>query len=222
MPKPTILIIEDDPLIRTELQIFLRNVGYSVSCVTNFKDPLEQVKEVCPDLILLDVNLPKQDGFTLCSAIRSFTLTPILFITGRNTAVDELQALTLGGNDYVTKPYNIPVLLARINLLLRHGEAKDPHIPEYRGFRLNPVEGTLTIAGREVELTKTELKIMYYFFTHPHEIIPRVELAEYLRDNEIHIDDNSLSVNIMRIREKLRSLGVDDLIQTKRGMGYRV
>lgn len=221
---PRILLIEDDPLIREELQLLLSNAGYTVDMVTDFADPLEQVRSFSPDLILLDINLPGQDGYALCSSIRSFSTTPILFITGRNTAMDELQALTLGGDDYITKPYNIPVLLARINLLLRRcstASAENCHV-EYKGIKLNLVAGTLSFETQEIELTKTELKIMHYFFTHPNEIVTRLELVEYLWDNEIHIDDNTLSVNIMRIREKLRSLGADDLIQTKRGMGYKI
>ena len=221
---PRILLIEDDPLIREELQLLLSNAGYTVDMVTDFAAPLEQVRSFSPDLILLDINLPGQDGYTLCTSIRSFSATPILFITGRNTAMDELQALTLGGDDYITKPYNIPVLLARINrLLCRCGTASaETCHAEYQGIKLNLVAGTLSFGTQEIELTKTELKIMHYFFTHPNEIVTRLELVEYLWDNEIHIDDNTLSVNILRIREKLRSLGADDLIQTKRGMGYKI
>ena len=137
--------------------------------------------------------------------------------------MDELQALTLGGDDYISKPYNIPILLARINRLLQRTQAaQQPVRLQHNGITLNLVSGTLTADGGEIELTKTELKIMHYLFTHPGEIVPRLDLVEYLWDNEIHIDDNTLSVNIMRIREKLRSLGRDEWIQTKRGMGYRI
>ena len=221
---PKILLIEDDPLIREELQLLLSNAGYTVNAITDFSDPLEKARSFSPDLILLDINLPGQDGYTLCTSIRSFSATPILFITGRNTAMDELQALTLGGDDYISKPYNIPVLLARINrLLCRCGTASaETCHAEYKDIKLNLVAGTLSFGTQEIELTKPELKIMHYFFTHPNEIVTRLELVEYLWDNEIHIDDNTLSVNIMRIREKLRSLGADDLIQTKRGMGYKI
>lgn len=221
---PKILLIEDDPLIREELHTLLSNTGYTVAAVTDFNTTLAQVRSFSPDLILLDINLPGQDGYALCTSIRSFSTTPILFITGRNTAMDELQALTLGGDDYVTKPYNIPVLLARINLLLRRysTSSKETYQIEYKGIHLNLVAGTLNFKAQEAELTKTELKIMHYLFTHPNEIVSRLELVEYLWDNEIHIDDNTLSVNIMRIRDKLRSLGADGLIQTKRGMGYKI
>ena len=218
-----ILIIEDEKLIREELETLLSNTGFAVTSVTDFGNTLEHIKAESPDLILLDINLPGQNGYSLCASIRKFSDVPILFITGRSTTMDELQALTLGGDDFITKPYNIPILLARINSLLKRGQVsrQSGHL-EYNGITLNPVAGTLATDGHEIELTKTELKIMYYLFEHTGEIVPRLDLVEYLWDNEIHIDDNTLSVNIMRIREKLRSLGRGDLIQTKRGMGYKI
>lgn len=217
-----IVIIEDEELIRDELKTLLIHAGYAVDCVISFEDTMGFIKSASPDLILLDVNLPGQDGYRLCSSIRTFSATPILFITGRNTPMDELQALTLGGDDFIAKPYNIPVLLARINLLLRRGTTKQTNTMEYKGIQLNLIAGTLTADGKEIELTKTELKIMYYLFNHTREIVPRIDLVEFLWDNGIHMDDNALSVNIMRIREKLRFLGMSDFIQTKRGMGYKI
>lgn len=131
--------------------------------------------------------------------------------------------MTIGGDDYVTKPYNIPILLARINLLLKKRKIEDQScLMEYKQIQLNLVSGTLSLKGKEIELTKTELKIMYYLFSHSEKIVSRLELVEYLWDNEIHIDDNTLSVNIMRIREKLYNIGINNLIQTKRGMGYKI
>ena len=223
MNPSKILIIEDEELIRDELKTLLSNAGYDVECVTDFDNALDHVHEFFPDLILLDINLPGKDGYSLCSSIRSFSETPILFITGRSTAMDELQALTLGGDDYISKPYNIPVLLARIKLLLKRGKTAEPmsHM-EYRNIRLDLAAGTLSYKGSTIDLTKTELKIIYCLFQHPGEIVPRLDLVEYLWDNDIHIDDNALSVNIMRLRDKLCSLGIDDLIQTKRGMGYKI
>lgn len=215
-----IVIIEDEKLIREELQTLLSNAGFIVVCITDFAHTLTQIRQEAPNLILLDINLPEQDGYHLCASIRTFSNVPILFITGRNTTMDELQALTIGGDDYLSKPYNIPILLARIhNLLKREQPAK---YFEYKGIRLNLVAGTLVFNRQEMELTKTEIKILYFLFQHPGEIVPRLDLVEYLWDNAIHIDDNTLSVNIMRIREKLRTLGIEELIQTKRGMGYKI
>lgn len=221
MKQDLILIIEDEQLIRDELATLLVNGGFAVECVIDFSSVIDHIKALCPDLILLDITLPGQDGYRLCTTIRSFTTTPILFLTGRTSPMDELQALTLGGDDYITKPFHIPILLARINLLLKRKETNQPCILEHKGIRLHTVAGTLACNGKETELTKTGLKIIYCLFRHPGEIVSRLELVEYLWDNEIHIDDNTLSVNIMRIREKLHVLGKDDLIQTKRGMGYK-
>ena len=131
-----IVIVEDEELIREELKTLLINAGYVVDCVTNFAKTIDYIKSAFPDLILLDINLPEQDGYRLCSSIRSFSTTPILFITGRNTTMDELQALTLGGDDYITKPYNIPILLARINLLLRRGTSEQISVMEHNGCLL--------------------------------------------------------------------------------------
>lgn len=218
-----ILLVEDEVLIREELTTILTNAGYLVESIVDFQNSLEQIRDAQPDLILLDVNLPGQDGYSLCAAIRSFSSTPIIFITGRNTAMDELQALTLGGDDYIAKPYNIPVMLARIGRLISHEQPGDhKEYIEYKAIRLYPIAGVLAFNGNKAELTKTELKIIHYLFTHTGEIVSRLDLVEYLWDNEVHIDDNTLSVNMMRLRDKLQSLGIENLIQTKRGMGYKV
>lgn len=218
-----ILLVEDEVLIREELTTILTNAGYLVESIVNFQNSLEQIRDAQPDLILLDVNLPGQDGYSLCAAIRSFSSTPIIFITGRNTAMDELQALTLGGDDYIAKPYNIPVMLVRIGRLISHEQSGNhKKYIEYKDIRLYPIAGVLAFNGKKAELTKTELKIIHYLFTHTGEIVSRLDLVEYLWDNEVHIDDNTLSVNMMRLRDKLHSLGIENLIQTKRGMGYKV
>ena len=218
-----ILLVEDDKLIRDEMETLLVNAGFSVRSVEDFDNTLEHIREEMPDLLLLDINLPGQNGYSLCARVRRFSEVPILFVTGRNTAMDELQALTLGGDDYIAKPYNIPILLARIDRLLKRGKGTaQPECLEYNGIILNPVAGTLAANEQERELTRTELKIMYYLFQHAGQIVPRLELVEYLWDNEIHIDDNTLSVNVMRIRDKLRGMGIGELIQTRRGMGYKI
>lgn len=218
-----ILIVEDEALIREELGTLLSNAGFAVGYVTDFANTLAQIKTEAPDLILLDINLPGQNGYSICPSVRRFSDVPVLFLTGRSTTMDELQALTLGGDDFISKPCNIPILLARIHALLKRGQAaRPPACLKYNGIILNPISGTLAADGQEVELTKTELKIIYCLFERPGEIVSRLDLVEYLWDNAIHIDDNTLSVNIMRIREKLRSLGRGDLIQTKRGMGYKI
>jgi len=215
-----ILIIEDDEIIRSELSQFLNNAGYETVVPDLQQDMTDVVNETYPDLILLDINLPYQDGYTLCRQIRQFSQTPIIFITARDTAMDELNGLMMGGDDYIRKPYNLPVLIARIEALLRRTDKRDDVSIEYHGILLDPITATMLYNGSSAELSKTELKITYYLFQHPGKIIPRIELIEFLWDNHIHIDDNTLSVHMTRLREKMGQIGVKGLIRTKRGMGY--
>lgn len=219
-----ILIIEDDKVIYEELAEFLNNSGYKTAVPDLDRDLIETIKNSDPSLILLDINLPHQDGFALCRKIRSFSQVPIIFITSRDNSMDELNALMMGGDDYITKPYNLPVLLARIQTLLKRTDhiTQPAEIISYKGSILNTVSGKMEFQGAAVELTKTELKIMYYLLSRPDQIVPRVDLIEYLWDNQIHIDDNTLSVNVTRLRSKLNEIGIENLIQTKRGMGYKV
>lgn len=218
-----ILIVEDEALIREELQLLLSNAGFEAVCVTDFENTLACIRAEAPDLILLDINLPGQNGYSLCTAVRRQSEVPILFLTGRDTAMDELQALTLGGDDFIAKPCNVPILLARIHALLKRGQpVRWGEELRHNGVILRPAAGTLAVDGQETELTKTELKILYCLFTRAGEIVPRLDLVEYLWDSEIHIDDNTLSVHITRIREKLHRLGKDGWIQTRRGMGYKI
>ncbi|MCM1044827.1 MAG: response regulator transcription factor [Candidatus Gastranaerophilales bacterium] len=218
-----ILIIEDDPVIRDELALLLSNEGYQTLAVTKFSNAAMQVSEYNPNLILLDLNLPGRDGLSLCADIRRVSSTPIIFVTSRDSAVDELRALSLGGDDYITKPYNIPVLLARIKAVLRRsGGAAEPDTLSTDGLTLHLTQGTASAGGKTVELTRNELKILSYLMTHAGKIVSRADLIEVLWESQIYIDDNTLSVNVTRLRGKLAELGLPDLIKTRRGMGYQL
>ena len=218
----TIMIVEDDPVIREELAFLLGNENYRALPVTDFETILEQVRSVCPDLVLLDLGLPERDGLSLCAAIRK--VSPIIVVTSRTSALDELQALNLGSDDYVTKPYNIPILLARIRAVLRRnsGESAEPDLLKAAGLQVSLAKGTVTAAGHTAELTRNELKILAHLMAHTGEIVSRTDLIEVLWDNQIYIDDNTLSVNITRLRSKLERLGRPDVIKTRRGMGYQL
>ncbi|CEJ73611.1 two component transcriptional regulator [[Clostridium] sordellii] len=217
-----ILIIEDDRVIRDELVQFLENAEYKTTVPNLDGNVTDTVKKSNPDLILLDVNLPTQDGFFICRQIRHFSKVPIIFITARDNTMDELNGLTMGGDDYITKPYNLPILLARIKSLLKRSERADNQRIYYNGIILNPISANVEYNGEVVELSKTELKIIYYLFQNCGEVVPRIELIEFLWDNHIHIDDNTLSVHMTRLRDKLKIIGIKDFIQTKRGMGYKI
>ena len=218
----TIMIVEDDPVIREELAFLLENENYQVCPVTDFKTVPEQVRSVCPDLVLLDLGLPERDGLSLCAAIRK--IAPVIVVTSRTSAMDELHALNLGSDDYVTKPYNIPVLLARVKAVLRRsgGESAEPDILRAAGLQLSLTKGIVSAAGQTAELTRNELKILAHLMAHAGEIVSRADLIEALWDSQIYIDDNTLSVNVTRLRGKLEGLGMPDVIKTRRGMGYQL
>ncbi len=218
-----IMIIEDDSVIRDELALLLSNEGYQTVAVTEFTNVAVQVSDYNPNLILLDLNLPNRDGLALCADIRRVGSIPIIFVTCRDSATDELQALSLGGDDYITKPYNIPVLLARIKAVLRRsaGTAESDTL-EAGGLTLHLTQGTASAGAESVELTRNELKILSYLMSNAGKIVSRADLIEVLWESQIYIDDNTLSVNVTRLRGKLEELGLPDLIKTRRGMGYQL
>ena len=220
-----ILIIEDDIEIREELKILLQNSGYEVETITDFKNIEKQVFEIDSHLILLDINLPEKSGYEICSKIRAKSKIPIIFVTSRNSSMDELKGIMIGGDDYIEKPYNVPILLARIQNLLNRtyseNNQKESKI-EFKGITLDILKSQIQYKEKTIELTKTEVKTIYYLFKNRDRIIPRTEIIDYLWDNEVYADDNSLSVIITRVREKLKEIGVNNLIETKRGQGYKL
>ncbi|MCI9026576.1 MAG: response regulator transcription factor [Lawsonibacter sp.] len=218
-----IIIIEDDPAIREELALLLENEGYQATAVTDFSDVPRQVLAAAPGLILLDLGLPGRDGMSLCLDIRKVSRTPIIFVTSRDSASDELRALSLGGDDYITKPYNIPVLLARIRAVLRRaGGPAESDTLEAEGLTLHLTRGTVSAGGGSAELTRNELKILAYLMAHAGQIVSRADLIDALWDSQIYIDDNTLSVNMTRLRAKLEEIGLPGFIKTRRGMGYQL
>lgn len=219
-----IMIIEDDGAVRDELALILRNEGYDALAVTEFEAVADQVRAAGPDLVLLDLGLPGRDGFLLCAELRRDSGVPVIFVTSRDGAMDELWALSMGGDDYVTKPYNIPVLLARIRAVLRRrgGGAGEGDALEAGGLRLSLIRGTACYGGRSVELSRNELRILAHLMGRPGAIVSRADLLDALWDSHIYIDDNTLSVNMTRLRAKLAELGLPEFIKTRRGMGYQI
>lgn len=217
-----ILIAEDDASIRRELSSALCRQGYETVCPTDFSLLADVVRMQSPDLILLDIGLPGTDGFKLCSEIRGFSRVPIIFVTSRNTDLDELMSISIGGDDFVTKPYNLPILLARISSLLARAYPTAQPPESYKGVVLDTAAGKACYQNQMADFTKNEIKILHYLFQNRGRIVSRTDLIEYLWDNELFVDDNTLSVNITRIRAKLDSIGVHNFIQTKRGLGYMI
>ena len=219
-----IMIIEDDPAIREELTLLLENEGYLPLTVTNFDDIRGQAVRERPDLILLDIGLPGKDGFSLCAALRKVIPAPVIFVTSRDSGVDEVRALSLGGDDYITKPYSVPILLARIKAVLRRssGDLEPADILEAGGLHLSLRKGVVSANGKIAELTRNELQILVCLMSHAGQIVSRADLIDTLWDNQIYIDDNTLSVNMTRLRGKLTEIGLPDAIKTRRGMGYQL
>lgn len=221
--KFKILIVEDDPVIQTQLKNLLAGNGYEAETITDFQNVMEQVKSFAPHLLLLDIKLPGNDGFMICSQIRAVSDMPIIFVTSSNTDMDELNSIMLGGDAFMTKPYNTAILLAKIDALLKrvYGDGQK-EILTWNGAMLHLESGFIEHDGRKAELTRNEMKILYYLFRHAGEICSRNDIIDFLWDSQLYIDDNALSVNMTRIREKLAGIGLTDFIQTKHRQGYRL
>ena len=220
-----IFVVEDEPIIRKELKILFENAMYKVTAPEEFECLEKRVMKEKPDLVLLDVNLPGKGGFDICTQIREQTDIPIIFLTSRTDSMDELTGILKGGDDYITKPYQAPILLARIAAVLKRTkgqELKEETLFVHSGVELNISKCRLSCQGNDIDLTKNEMKILHLLFLHAGKFVARMDLIEYLWENRIFIDDNTLSVHITRIREKLKSIGVRDFIETKRGIGYRI
>ena len=219
-----IFIVEDEKTIREELSIFLSRYGYKIEAPNNFENIIEKIKDSDPDLILLDINLPIFDGYYICREIRKFSEVPIIVVTSRNSDVDELMSMNLGADDFITKPYNTHILVARIEAILkrinRNSNVYD--ILDYNGMKVNLSNGTVSYSDKIIEITKNELKIISYLIKNKGKIVSREELMNYLWDCEMFIDDNTLSVNVTRIRKKLAEIGLSNIIETRRGLGYIV
>lgn len=217
-----ILIIEDDKKIREELELFLNKNGFEAVSLNHFQNVIEDVLEHKADLILLDINLPVVDGEYICKEIRKVSNVPIIMVTSRNNEIDELLSLNNGADQYVTKPYNIQILLAKINALLKRSQNTDTNQNKIncKEFILNISKGIIETDTKQIELTKNESKILYYLVQKRGQIVAREEIMSYLWDSESFIDDNTLTVNMKRLRAKLEEIQLQDLIETKRGQGY--
>lgn len=219
-----IMIIEDDPAIQDELALLLQYEGYDTLTISDFTKIPDQAGRYRPDLILLDIGLPGQDGFSLCAKLQKSVSAPVIFVTSLDSGQDEVRALSLGGDDYITKPYSVPVLLARIKAVLRRGgkSSRPADTLTACGLQLQLAKGTVSSDAGTAVLTRNELRILACLMEHAGEIVPRADLIDMLWDHQIYIDDNTLSVNVTRLRTKLAEIGLPDLIRTRRGMGYQL
>ena len=173
-------------------------------------------------MVLLDINLPIYDGYYICREIRKKSEVPIIIVTSRDSDMDELMSMNLGADDFVTKPYNTQILLARIAALLKRSNNKTTsiNILNYKNLQLNLSNAKITCNNKEAELTKNEVKILSYLMNHQGQIVSRDLLMEYLWSTDYFVDDSTLTVNITRLRKKLEEIGIENVIETRRGLGY--
>ena len=217
-----ILIVEDDEKLSKELKIFLDKNGYDSVILQKFDNAVEDILEENADLILLDINLPYTDGEYICKEIRKTSDVPIIMVTSRDNEMDELISLNYGADQYVTKPFNIQILLAKIAGLIKRNQNADKSQEKIKcnEFILNVSKSVIEKENKKIELTKNELKILHYLVLNQGKIVTREEIMNYLWESENFIDDNTLTVNMTRLRSKLEELGIKDSIETKRGQGY--
>ncbi len=217
-----LMIIEDSQIIIEELKSLLTRYGYEVITSENFENIIEDIKNENPDLILLDINLPVYDGFYICREVRKNLNIPIIIVTSRDSDIDELMSMNLGADDFVTKPYNTQILLARISAVIKrtYNDSSNTDILTYKDLNLDLSKGIITAFDKSVELSKNEMKILAYLMKNKETIVSRDELMNYMWNSDVYIDDNTLSVNMTRIRKKLEELNLKDYIETRRGLGY--
>ena len=217
-----ILIIEDDEKLRNELETFLNKNGFTATSLKKFDNAVEDIQKIQADLLLLDINLPYTDGEFICKEVRKTSNVPIIMVTSRDNEMDELLSLNYGADQYVTKPYNIQILLAKIVGLLKRNQnaGNNPDKIDCGEFVLNTAGRIIEKEDNKVELTKNEYKILEYLVLHRQQVISRDEIMDYLWESEEFVDDNTLKVNIKRLRTKLEELGLIDQIETRRGQGY--
>ena len=212
-----ILIVEDDEKLRNELKTFLINNGYEVDTLTEFNDTINSILNKQTDLILLDINLPYLNGEVIVKSLKQNVKTPVIIITSQSSDIDELLCLNYGADDFVSKPFNLQVLLARINRLLKE-EVSD--FLRYNDLEVNLLNSTMKYNNNVMELSKNELKILGFLIKNKGHIVSRDDLMDYMWNTNEFVDDNTLTVNVNRLRSKMEEIGIVGAIETRRGQGY--
>ena len=218
-----IAVVEDDIFMREELTEILRRAGYDAESVISFENAARELISSAPDLVLLDLNLPRYDGYHICRELRRQSQLPILVVTSRSTELDELMSMNLGADDFLTKPYHTQILLARIGRLLQRAyPAQGGAVLSERGLTLDLSRSTVLLDGREAELTRNEARILQLMLKNPERIVSREELMHALWQSDAFVDDNTLTVNVARLRRKLEGLGAEGFLTARRGQGYQL
>lgn len=219
-----IFLVEDDPAISGVLERQLTAWNYQVGLVQDFQDVLGDFRTFQPHLVLLEISLPYRNGYHWCEEIRKISKVPILFLSSASDNLNLIMAVNLGGDDFLAKPFDLHVLLAKVQALLRRAYdfgAPEPTL-EHRGAVLDPAAATLSYEGQRLSLTKNECRILQTLLEQKGKIVGRDALMQRLWETDSYVDENALTVNVARLRRKLEGAGLEDFITTKKGMGYRI
>lgn len=219
-----IFMIEDDPVISGAISAHLKSWGYQVLCVQDFQNVLAEFTAADPQLVLLDVSLPFFNGYHWCTEIRKLSKTPILFISSAADNMNQIMAMNMGGDDFLAKPFDLQVLTAKVQALLRRAYdfGAPSHLLFCGGAVLNVSDGTLSVGTEKVELTRNELKILQMLLENRGKTVSRERLMTRLWESDAFVDENTLTVNVTRLRKKLEAAGLASFIRTKKGEGYLV
>ena len=219
-----ILIIEDDLNVARELSISLKKWSFEVDIIKNFDNILKEVIYNKPSLILMDVNLPYYDGFYWCEKIREVSKVPIIFLSSRDSNMDIIMGINDGGDDYITKPFSTEVLISKINALLRrsYDYNNSDTLIYYNDAVLDIEKCIFRYDDKEIELTKNEIKILSLLIKNKEKVVSREKIMMSLWNDDEFVNDNTLTVNITRLRGKINELGLKDIIKTKKGIGYLI
>jgi DNA-binding response OmpR family regulator len=219
-----ILLVEDDGIIANEVKKYLENWGYEVELVEDFNGVIDQFIGFAPQLILLDIALPLFNGYHWCTEIRKLSKVPIIFISSTSDNMNIVMAMNLGGDDFIAKPFDLNVLVAKVQAVLRRAYAfqGEASLLEHRGAILNLSDASLLVNDQKLELTKNDFRILQVLMENKGKVVSRDQLMTHLWDDNCFVDDNTLTVNIARLRKKLDEAGLDGFITTKKGSGYLV
>ena len=217
-----IVIVEDDKILRERLSLFLENNGYNTISIIDFKNAYEEILNINADLILLDINLPYSEGFEICKKVKEKFQVPIIFVTSRDTTQDEIKSIQVGGFDFITKPYDKTMLLEKIKRALKINNPVNYRDLTKNGYTLDLHLSLLKHQDKEIELTRNEFRILYYFFINSDRVITKEELLDKLWNDKYYLDDNILAVNINRLRKKAKEIGIDNLLSNVKGEGYKL
>lgn len=219
-----ILIVEDDQVIASTIEKYLGSWGYEVSCVEDFKEVMGTFTACMPQLVLMDITLPFYNGYYWCTQIRQVSKVPIIFVSSASDNMNIVMAVNMGGDDFISKPFDLDILMAKVQAILRrtYDFTGQSGLLEHKGAILNTGDATLTYAGEKVDLTKNEYRILQMLMENKGNAVSRDAIMTRLWETDSYVDDNTLTVNVTRLRRKLEDAGIQDFITTKKGIGYLV